>query len=253
MKESNYKLGLVSVSFRQHTPFEILTAAKKAGLSCIEWGSDVHAPFNDIVRLTEIAKMQEEYGISCSSYGTYFCIGGTPISELESYIKAAKILRTNTLRLWCGSKCGNDYSADEKQNFFIQCKQAAEIAEQHGVTLCMECHIGSYTERLNDALELMHTVNSKYFQMYWQPFQWQTQEENLKYAEAIAPFTRTIHVFQWGKYQRFSLYEGINEWQKYLSKFSESCTLLLEFMPDDKITSLLNEANALKTIIGENL
>ena len=39
------KLGLVSVSFRGHTPREILEEMKKVGLSCIEWGSDVHAPY----------------------------------------------------------------------------------------------------------------------------------------------------------------------------------------------------------------
>lgn len=253
MKEGNYTSGLVSVSFRQHTPAEILDATKKAGLSCIEWGSDVHAPCNSIDRLIEIAKMQDEYGIFCSSYGTYFCIGGTPMSELEGYIRAAKILHTDTLRLWCGSKCGSEYSKHERQIFFDLCRHAAEIAERNKVTLCMECHVGSYTEKLNDALELMQAVDSQSFRMYWQPFQWQTHDENLRYAEAIAPYTRNIHVFQWGMHQRFSLNDGIDEWKEYLSRFSVPRTLLLEFMPDDKITSLLNEANALRTITGGNV
>ena len=39
-----YKFGLVSVSFRELGVDEIITAAKNAGLSCIEWCSDVHAP-----------------------------------------------------------------------------------------------------------------------------------------------------------------------------------------------------------------
>ena len=33
MKKNEYKLGLVSVSFRQHTPKEILEAVAGAGLS----------------------------------------------------------------------------------------------------------------------------------------------------------------------------------------------------------------------------
>ena len=44
---SDYTLGLVSISFRKHTPEEIIQAVKAAGLSCIEWGSDVHAPPHD--------------------------------------------------------------------------------------------------------------------------------------------------------------------------------------------------------------
>ena len=34
-----HELGLVSVSFREHTPAEILTAMQSAGLTCIEWGN----------------------------------------------------------------------------------------------------------------------------------------------------------------------------------------------------------------------
>lgn len=251
MKENNYRLGLVSVSFRQHSPIEILEVTKKAGLSCIEWGSDVHAPCDDTECLHHIAELQREYGIACSSYGTYFRLGETPIEELQSYIFAAKILGTDILRLWCGTKSGDEYSPKEKHELTEQCKQAAEIARRENVILCMECHKGTYTQRLNHALELMNTVNSPHFRMYWQPFQWQSAEENLTYAEAIAPYTHHIHVFQWKDKERFSLNDGIAEWQAYLSKFSVRRTLLLEFMPDDRITSLLGETNALKNIIGE--
>ena len=45
-----FRTGLVSVSFRDKTPPEIIKAAAGAGLSCIEWGSDVHAPFSDTVQ-----------------------------------------------------------------------------------------------------------------------------------------------------------------------------------------------------------
>ena len=74
---ASYTLGLVSVSFRRHTPREILEAVRAAGLACIEWGSDVHAPCTDETALRRIAAMQAEYGIVCSSYGTYFRLGQT--------------------------------------------------------------------------------------------------------------------------------------------------------------------------------
>ena len=102
MKENKYHLGLVSVSFRKHSPKEILEAVRASGLSCIEWGSDVHAPCDDIQRLNEIAELQSRYGICCSSYGTYFRLGETPMEELGSYMQAAKILGTDILRVWCG-------------------------------------------------------------------------------------------------------------------------------------------------------
>lgn len=252
MKKEQYQLGLVSVSFRKHAPEEILQAAKASGLSCIEWGSDVHAPCHDTERLKEISALQAEYGLTCSSYGTYFRFGETPIEELDAYIRAAKLLGTDILRLWCGTKCGAEYSDEERKGLIEQCRQAAELAQKEGVILCMECHKNTYTQRLSDALALMKEIDSPHFQMYWQPFQWQSIEENVAYAKEIAPFAHHIHVFQWKGKERFSLNEGVKEWQTYLKLFPMPRVLLLEFMPDDRIETLQSEANALKTIIGES-
>ena len=250
MPENKYNLGLVSISFRKHTPREILEAMREAGLTHIEWGSDVHAPCGDLQKVKEIAELQKEYGVTCSSYGTYFRLGETPIEQLRDYISAAKLLGTDILRLWCGNKSGEDMTDQEREALLWQSKEAARIAEEEGVVLCMECHKKTFTQRLSDTLALMREVNSPHFRMYWQPFQWQTAEQNLAHAEAIAPYVYHIHVFQWKGTDKFSLCEGIGEWQAYLSKFETPRTLLLEFMPDDKLSTLMHEADALKTIIG---
>ena len=253
MKKKAYKQGLVSISFRQHTPREILEAVKRAGLSCIEWGSDVHAPCNDRQRLHEIADLQKAYGIECSSYGTYFRLGETPVSELACYIQAAKMLETNVLRLWCGTKCGADMTNAEREELLFLCRQVAALAEANGVILCMECHKKTFTENIDDAVWLMKSVDSPHLRMYWQPFQWQTMDENLENAQKIAPYAEHIHVFQWKGKERFSLQEGIAEWQAYLQAFSTPRTLLLEFMPDDLLASLDQEAEALKRIVRESI
>ncbi len=243
------RLGLASVSFRERTPREILTAAVQAGLSCIEWGSDVHAPCNAVEILYEIAAMQKEYGIFCSSYGTYFRLTETPIEELESYIRAAKILGTDTLRLWCGTKSGATMVEKERETLLSVCRQAAAIAEAHHVTLCMECHRETFTENPDDAVRLMEAVHSDRFRMYWQPFQWQEMNENLENARKIAPYADHIHVFHWKGNDRFPLADGLAEWRCYLSEFSLPCTLLLEFMPNGSLTELADEAIALKAMI----
>ena len=90
--EQMHSTGLVSVSFRGHSPREILSAMQAAGLSHIEWGSDVHAPCHDWARLDELVALMREFGVSCCSYGTYFRLGQTPLAELEAYILAAKRL-----------------------------------------------------------------------------------------------------------------------------------------------------------------
>ncbi|MBQ1223981.1 MAG: sugar phosphate isomerase/epimerase [Oscillospiraceae bacterium] len=241
-----YKLGLVSVSFRNHTPREILSAMKECGLKYIEWGSDVHVPLH---KASEIAALQKEYGIECSSYGTYFRFGVTPISELEEYISAAKTLGTDILRLWCGDKNSEDYSEDEKSALFSLCSDAAKIAENHGVTLCMECHNYTYTNTKESAAELMEAVASENFKMYWQPNQYRDKSENIAYARLLAKKTVHLHVFNWERDDKFPLMGAKDIWKEYLSCFTGERTLLLEFMPDDRLDSLKTEAEALKEIV----
>lgn len=242
----HYKLGLVSVSFRKNTPEEILRAMQNAGLSHIEWGSDVHCPPE---KAAEIAALQEQYGIKCCSYGTYFTIGVTPIEELPGYIRAAKTLGTDILRLWAGKgKEYADYSPAEKQDFIEECKKCARMAEQEKVILCLECHKGTFTDCKEGALELMQEVNSPHFRMYWQPHQNKPVEENLAYAALLADYTYHLHVFNWKEKEKMPLSGAVDLWREYLARFSGDHYLLLEFMPDGRIESLPAEADALRRI-----
>lgn len=245
-----FEPGLVSVSFRSETPERILQEMVAVELKYIEWGSDVHAPCDDLDRLYEIATLQEKYGITCCSYGTYFRLCITPIEELPKYIQAAKILGTDILRLWVGTKSPWMWTEEEKQTLFDQSRQAAKIAEEAGVTLCMECHRNTYTETKEAARELMEEVNSPAFIMYWQPHSTNTQEENIEYTRMLREYTTHIHTFYWKGSEKYSLAAGIEEWRTYLREFSGNHKALLEFMPDGKIESLCYETEILREIIN---
>ncbi len=243
-----HHLGLVSISFRGLSPEEIIKEVKNAGLSCVEWGSDVHAPCDDTENLRKIADLQKKAELFCCSYGTYFRLGLTDIGELQKYIDAAKILGTDILRLWCGTKSSLEYTKEEENALFSICREAALIAEKNNVTLCMECHNGTYTDTKESAIKLMKAVSSPAFRMYWQPNQFTSADENKQYARLLSPFTKNIHVFNWTETSRFPLGEATARWKEYLSYFSDN-TLLLEFMPDDNISSLKTEADALRRLI----
>ena len=248
---AEYRLGLVSISFRKHTPEEILSAMKCAGLSCVEWGSDVHAPKEDLANLQELVRLQEAYGITCCSYGTYFRLGTTPLKELYGYIQAAKVLGTNIVRLWCGNKDSQVYTKEEQEELFGICRQAAVIAQEAQVILCMECHNNTFTNTKESALALMKAVDSPHFRMYWQPNQFRTEEENNAYAGLLSDYTQHIHVFHWQGHERLPLRDSVRTWQRYLAKFRGNRTLLLEFMPDDRLETLDEEAKALLVIAGK--
>ena len=243
-----YKLGLCSVSFRKNNPGEILNAVRDASLSVIEWGSDVHAKKEDLQMLARIASAQSAMGIACSSYGTYFRIGETPVSELEAYIGAANVLGTSTLRVWCGNKNSQDYSAEERKALFDECRAVADIAEKFGALICLECHGGTYTNEPQSALELMRAVDSAHFRMYWQPNQYKTVEDNVYSARMLCEYVENVHVFNWSGKEKYPLADAAEIWKKYLAELGGDKTLLLEFMPDGSIDSLKREAEALRVI-----
>ena len=251
MENNAYSLGLVSISFRSHTPAGIIKAAKDAGLDFIEWGSDVHAPCADTARLDGIVRLQNEYGIKCSSYGTYFRLGRSPLSELSDCISAAKTLGTDTLRIWCGDKSGADMTDDEKTYLYGECRKAAETAKKHGVTLCTERHLFTYAERTGELLQLLNSVNSPHFRTYWQPFQNADEDENYAAAKILSPYVTNVHVFNWRGGARFPLEEAAGAWKRYLSVLPPPRKLLLEFMPDDRLETLSREADALMRIVGD--
>jgi hypothetical protein len=114
----------------------------------------------------------------------------------------------------------------------------------------MECHKNSFTERVEDSLLLMREVASPAFQMYYQPHQWKSVAENLEMAEKLAPFTHVIHVFEWKGSDRFPLAEGLDEWRAYLDKLPDTPPLLLEFMPDNELSTLPVEAASLRRIVN---
>ena len=82
------KTGIVSVTFRGKSIFDIIAMAKQAGLDAIEIGSDVHAPY-DADNLADIAKSAADNGVGIVSYGTYYKLGQYPdaAAEFMSYIK----------------------------------------------------------------------------------------------------------------------------------------------------------------------
>lgn len=246
-----YNLGLVSISFRDKTPEEIIKAASAAGLCCIEWGSDIHAPVGDRERIEHILSLQKQYNLFCCSYGTYFTLGREAVSELQPYIDTAKALGTDVLRLWCGDKDSALYDEQEKIKLFADCRAVAEIAQKNGVTVCMECHPHTFTDTLSSAKELMGAVNSPAFRMYWQPNQFVSDRENIEYAEWVSESCVNVHVFNWRGEEWYPLKDGAEIWKKYLDSLGGGKGLLLEFMPDNRIESLESEASALKKITGE--
>ncbi len=247
-----FKLGVASISFRNHTPNEIIKEATKAKLDAIEWGSDVHAPCTDKNTLKEIVNQSRENGIGISSYGSYYRIGKDKTEEIIPYLEAAALLGTDTVRIWCGEK-GSGYTTESELSAMIeQGKEIAEKAKEYNIKLCLECHQWTLTDDYNSALNFINRVSSDALQMYWQPNQFKSFEYNIASAKALLNYTENLHVFNWDSENRYPLIKAKETWKSYLEIFKEKPRFaLLEFMHDDSLQSLSQTAKELKEICKE--
>ena len=248
---ARYVLGVVSVSFRDRQPREITESAKSAGLSAIEWGSDVHARPDDGAAVSAIAEIGKRLNITCSSYGTYFRIGagneGVPTNtpdEILPYFDAADALGTDTLRVWLGARSSSDYTADDRRAILDSARAAGECAASRGKLLCSEFHLGTF----NDCPESARALAECGVGTYWQPFQTKTVAQNLEIARELGGLVRTVHVFNWSPDGRHPLADALDDWRRYLEALPAARTLLLEFMPDDRLETLDKEASALHAL-----
>ena len=247
-----FTLGLVSISFRKNTVEEILDACLKAGLSAIEWGSDVHVPVGDLARAAEVKGLTEKAGMTVAAYGSYYKLGeeGNDEAKMRAYLATAKALGAPMMRIWGGKTSSDRLLKAQKAAFVAEMKQLAAIAKEYGVTVCLECHRDTLTDEYHNTLAFLEAVGADNVGCLWQPLQSRTEGYNLDAAAAHAAFSRHIHVFHWDSDTRYPLAEGVSVWQRYLTPFLGTDTnLMLEFMHDDRLSSLGETADALRAIV----
>ncbi len=247
-----FTLGLVSISFRKHTPEEIVDACRAAGLASIEWGGDVHVPVGDIENAMRVKRLTEQAGLAVSAYGSYYKLGHEDNTEekMHAVMQTAKALGAPFVRIWGGKKSSDRFLKAERTAFVSETQRLADIAGEYGLRVCFECHRDTVTDEYHNTLAFLKEIDRENVGSLWQPLQNRTEGYNLDSAMVHASFARHIHVFHWDSDGRFPLALGHEIWCKYLSFFKGSdVSLMLEFMHDDRIESLAETADALRAIV----
>jgi len=251
-----YQTGLVSISFRNLSPAEIIEASKKAGLDGIEWGGDVHVPTGNVDIARQVQKLTAEAGLKVFAYGSYYCVGCTEDfqSGFSKVLDSAIQLDAPIIRIWAFNKGSADVSEQEFVRLVQESRFIADMASKYGINLSFECHGGTYTDDYHAALRLIKEIDRENVAMLWQPNQSQSETYNLEAAKALNSVTTNIHTFHWDEKRRYPLAEGKQIWLKYISCFQEPAlphAFLLEFMHDDSIDSLPEAARVLKALLRE--
>ncbi len=243
--------GLVSITFRKLSPVEIIALSKEAGVSCIEWGGDIHVPPGDAARAREVGRLTREAGLEVAAYGSYYRLGPDQPGVFEAVMTSAAALGAPTIRVWAGGKGARETEVDERCEIIADALRVADIAARQGITVSLEYHAGTLTDDRESARALLGELAHPNLEFLWQPTNGAPVHDCASRLLEMLPRLRNVHVFHWWptSAERHPLAEGEAAWRTYIDIVRESgrdADFLLEFVRGDEPQQFLADAATLK-------
>jgi sugar phosphate isomerase/epimerase len=243
--------GLVSVTFRNLAPHQIVDLVRLAELDGIEWGGDVHVPHGDLAAAHAVRRMTHEAGLRVIAYGSYFrCLEGEPFAPV---IETALALGAPMIRVWAGKLGSAEADSGYRAHVVAQAITCAAAAAQHGITVAYEFHGNTLTDTATSAIALLQDTPPMC--TLWQPPHDVTEEERLAGLRGVLPWLSNLHVFHWRMPDRarLPLRDGEAVWRERLH-VARTCgrnvAALLEFVRDDSPEQFMEDAAVLKSMIS---
>ena len=255
--DRNHRAGLASVTFRQHEYQDVVKHVKIAGLSCIEWGGDVHAPHDAAEKANLIDAEMCANNLVTSSYGSYYRLGADGEPDIfERVMKVAVNLSAPVIRVW-GGVCGSRrLSAEGRESIIKDALRVAEKAKQANIKIALEYHQDTITDTVKSALDFMEEARGRggdNIYLYWQPNQNVQFLANKDALVDICPYLANIHVFAWEGSMRLPLRAHSDRWAGYINIIREHSgaehDFLLEFVKGDSADQMAEDAEVLAELL----
>ncbi len=239
------RMGLCSVTYRALSVDRVAGLAEDAGLSLIEWGTDVHAPPSDEQALRAVRDRTAEAGLTTCSCGSYWRAGHHDSAAFAELAAAAVTLGAPRIRVWAGTE-GSE-SVRDRSTVVGSLREACEIAEGHGLRVALEFHSGTLTDTPESTVRLLDEVGHDALATYWQPPVDQPDDIALAGLRMVLDRVAALHVFSWWPGQnRLPLAAREHLWRAALA-LVPPVDLLLEFVPGDDPAALSREAATLRS------
>lgn len=250
--------GLLSVTFRQLQPAEIIALMEQAGLRAIEWGGDIHVPHGNIERAREIGKLTRDHGITVAAYGSYYRAAQSEVEGLSfsSVLDSATALGAPTIRVWAGSRGSAETDPTQRQQVIDDLRRISELARAKNIIVSCEYHANTLHDTAAATIASLKDVNHPNLRTYWQVGHGQPLETGVSEIKQLAPWLGHVHVFHWfpDHTKRHPLAAGRENWQAYLHALNSvpgDRFAMLEFVLDDKPESFLADAATLKEMLSQ--
>jgi sugar phosphate isomerase/epimerase len=244
------QLGLCSVTFRSLPAAEVVRLSVAAGLDCVEWGADVHAPPSDPSALATVRTLTRDAGLRVASYGAYWRAGVHPLAQLRPVLSAAAALGAPRVRVWAGEVGTAQATADIWRDVARALRQAGDLALDHGLQLGLEFHGRTLTDTVESTVRLLELVDHAAVAPYWQPRLDDPPDVAVEGLRVLLDQVAAVHVFSWWpRDRRLPLADRADLWQPVLAELlarKPGTDLLLEFVPGDDPAVLAREAQTLR-------
>jgi sugar phosphate isomerase/epimerase len=255
---TSFSPGLCSVTFRQFEARHVLRLAQEAGLSAIEWGSDIHVPPTQIAIARQICSATLTAGLKPASYGSYVAPPDSGMEAFERALKAAAALGATNIRIWPGRRGQSsiEYTEYERAYTAAQIRDMAVSADHIGITVSLEYHLHSLTDEADSAVRLIDQIGHSNVYLYWQPRPGLPLKEALTEISRVGPHLSHIHVFAWDEQRRrYPLAAQEAYWRDIFqavpkTRFPRTRYALLEFVAGDDVRSFKEDAGTLRRLLA---
>lgn len=256
-----YKPGLVSISFRQLSPEEIIETTQALPIKGIEWGGDVHVPHGDTATAERVGRLTRDAGLEPFCYGAYYRFRelhpekNEPGPEIEAVLDSAQALGAPRVRLWAGEMDYEKATPEYRRAVAKRAHEVAQLAQDRGLAIDLEFHGGTLNNSAEHSLELLDMISHPNVHTLWQPAVPLSVEQRIEGLKKLLPRVSNIHCFHWGPggwKERYALEEGKDAWRAYLDVFRKTDTprwISLEYVKDDSLESLSRDSKTLAELV----
>ena len=243
------KTGLVSISFRELSPDEIIALCVRAGLDCIEWGGDIHVPPGDLANAASVGECTRAAGLSVTCYGSYYRLTDAEPGMAKTVVQTAKALGAPLIRVWAGNLGSAEAGEIDRGMIVRNAQRIADLAAQENISVAFEYHGGTLTDDALSARNLLEAVNRPNLGTLWQPPVNMSVGDCVSSIGAVGEWIRNIHVFSWDGTERLPLSDGAEKWKACLNAIRQlpgEHNLMLEFVRGNDPGQLIEDARTLK-------
>lgn len=246
------KTGIVSATFRGLAAEDIIDLAAAAGLTGIEWSSDVHLLPGDKARARQVKKLCLERQLGICGYASYYRLGENtdPLSAFAPVLETAKELEAQVIRIWAGTQPSKNISPEELHHLTREAVLLVSAAHNIGAEISFEYHQNTLADSPEAALKLLTLVPGS--RTHWQTAANGEEEENLRAIRELSSYITTVHVQQCMDGVYYPLSDGWEAWSNYMTEITKlpgdhyAC---LEFVKGGTAAQFLEDSKTLSGLI----